>query len=210
MFVQLIQGRAGDTGQLQASLDEWMREQAPAAEGWLGTTAGVTGDGRMVAVVRFASAEAARRNSERPEQGRWWSETEPHVTDARFHDYPDAEYLLGGGTDDAGFVQVVEGRTGESDRALELLRGFEPWLAQDRPEIIGGLSAWDGEGNLLQTYYFTSEAEARDGEGRMRTAPEPFRSGYDEYLRLVTDLDYLDLAEPWLWSPATRPSSSSR
>ena len=32
----------------------------------------MTADGRMVALVRFDSEEAARRNSDRPEQGAWW------------------------------------------------------------------------------------------------------------------------------------------
>jgi hypothetical protein len=35
----------------------------------------VTEDGRFVALARFESAEAARRNIDRPEQGQWWTET---------------------------------------------------------------------------------------------------------------------------------------
>lgn len=34
-----------------------------------------TEDGRFIAVVRFESEEDARRNRDRPEQDRWWSET---------------------------------------------------------------------------------------------------------------------------------------
>ena len=72
MFVQVIQGRVGDVGAAKAQLETWKSDLAPGATGWLGSTGGVTADGRMVALVRFDSEDAARRNSERPEQGAWW------------------------------------------------------------------------------------------------------------------------------------------
>ena len=75
MFVQVIQGQVSDPEQARAALDRWARELAPGAGGWLGSTAGVTEDGRFIALARFESEEAARRNSDRPEQDRWWAET---------------------------------------------------------------------------------------------------------------------------------------
>jgi hypothetical protein len=75
MFVQVIQGQVLNPDQMHADLDRWAEELAPAAAGWLGTTAGVTEDGRFVALARFESEDAARRNSDRAEQGRWWEET---------------------------------------------------------------------------------------------------------------------------------------
>ena len=36
----------------------------------------MTDDGTLVLLARFESEEAARANSERPEQGEWWAETE--------------------------------------------------------------------------------------------------------------------------------------
>ncbi len=75
MFVQVIQGPAPDADELHAALDRWARDLAPGAGGWLGTTAGVTDEGAFIALARFESAEAARRNSGRPEQDRWWAET---------------------------------------------------------------------------------------------------------------------------------------
>lgn len=75
MFVQVIQGHVLDPQQVYAALDRWVQELAPGASGWLGSTAGVTEDGRFLAVARFESEEAARRNSNRPEQGQWWAET---------------------------------------------------------------------------------------------------------------------------------------
>jgi hypothetical protein len=59
MFVQVIQGRVTSPEQVRAALDRWSGQLAAGAEGWLGSTAGVTGDGRFVALARFESAEAA-------------------------------------------------------------------------------------------------------------------------------------------------------
>ena len=75
MFVQVIQGQVSDAGQARAAMDRWTKELAPGAEGWLGSTAGVTEEGWLVALARFESEEAAQRNSDRPEQDAWWSET---------------------------------------------------------------------------------------------------------------------------------------
>ena len=76
MFAQLIQGRTSDAEAVRTALDTWMQELQPGSIGWLGSTIGVADDGRFVAVARFESAEAAARNSERPEQSRWWEETQ--------------------------------------------------------------------------------------------------------------------------------------
>ena len=68
MFAQVIQGRTSDAKAFASALDRWMQDLAPGAVGWLGSTGGVTDDGRVIAVVRFESADAAARNSDRPEQ----------------------------------------------------------------------------------------------------------------------------------------------
>src|ERR1051325_9402837 len=75
MFVQVIRGQVTDPEQVHDALDRWSRQLAAGAPGWLGSTAGLTGDGQFVALARFESEEAARRNSVRPEQDQWWMET---------------------------------------------------------------------------------------------------------------------------------------
>src|SRR5712691_314837 len=90
MFVQVIHGRVISPEQVRAALDRWSGQLAAGAEGWLGSTAGVTGDGRFVALARFESADAARRNSDRPEQGQWWAETSKLFTgEVTFRDSSD-------------------------------------------------------------------------------------------------------------------------
>jgi hypothetical protein len=81
VFIQVIQGQATNPDALRAELDRWKAELRPGADGWLGSTSGVTDDGRFIAVVRFASEELARRNSDRPEQDAWWSQASKHLVE---------------------------------------------------------------------------------------------------------------------------------
>ena len=74
MFIQVIQGRCNDADQLRAQLDLWEQTIADGADGWLGSTSGVTDDGEAVAVVRFES-RSSKRELNRPEQEEWWRAT---------------------------------------------------------------------------------------------------------------------------------------
>src|SRR4028118_602625 len=118
MFVQVIQGQVSDPNEARSALDRWTRGLAPGSEGWLGTPAGVTDDGQFIALARFASEEAARRNSERAEQGDWWRDTaklftgEPTFRDSR---YVHVDVI--GDPDDARFVQIMQGQGTDSERA---------------------------------------------------------------------------------------------
>src|ERR671915_430859 len=117
MFVQVIQGQVTDAEQAHAAMDGWMEELAPGATGWLGTTAGVTEDGRFIALARFESEEAARRNSDRPEQDRWWRETAKLFSgEATFRDSRHVAVDVTGDPDAAGFVQVMQGRGSDPER----------------------------------------------------------------------------------------------
>src|SRR5579859_6592271 len=98
-------------------MDSWRRDLEPTAEGFLGGTYGITDDGEFVGVVRFDSREAAERNAARPEQGAWWADTEKCFTgEVTFHDCDEISLMLDGGSDDAGFVQVIQGKITDADR----------------------------------------------------------------------------------------------
>ena len=45
MFVQVIEGRVRNPDAVKSALDEWLRDVAPGAIGWLGSTGGVTTTG---------------------------------------------------------------------------------------------------------------------------------------------------------------------
>ncbi|GAA2404930.1 hypothetical protein [Nonomuraea africana] len=200
MFIQVIRGRTGDTAGLRAALDRWVAELSGSAPGWLGTTAGVTDDGTFVNLARFESEEAARANSERPEQGAWWQETSKLLTgDVIFHDCHEVIPFLGGGSDDAGFVQVIEGKVRNVSRMRELNDLYESEFTDFRPDVIGGIAALWGEGSFTQAIYFTSEEEAREGERKQ--PPSELKALFDEEMSLYEgDLVYYDLRDPWLAS----------
>ncbi|HWB71165.1 MAG TPA: hypothetical protein VG452_03030 [Egibacteraceae bacterium] len=200
MFVQIFQGRVRDPAAAQRLLERWVTELSPGAEGWLGATAGVTSDNELVSVVRFDSEGAARRNSDRPEQGSWWQEMERLFDgQAVFHDCRQVATVLGGGSDEAGFVQVIQGRTGDPERLRGMQREMEPRLAERRPDLIGQLVADHGDGGFTAVAYFISEEQARRGE-RQEPSPED-RELMERYSELTGDLRYLDLRDPWLFSP---------
>jgi hypothetical protein len=202
MFVQIIQGRTEDRAGIRRLLDRWAEQLLPGADGFLGSTAGVSDDGELVIVARFDTEDAARRNSARPEQGHWWEELSGHLTGpAEFHDSTEVELIREGGSDEAGFVQVLRARARDPDRVRELDAQEEEWIARYRPDVIGGLTAWHDGGLFTRVVYFTSERDARVGERRMNTdVPDDVRERLEEWRSLIEGLTYTDLHDPWTFS----------
>jgi len=199
VFIQIIQGMCRDADTLHRQLDRWRQEMGPTAEGWLGGTYGVTDDDRFIGVVRFESKEAAARNSVRPEQGAWWAETEKCFDgDVTFHDCDEAMMFLDGGADDAGFVQVMQGRVEDPQRFRRFMELPMDMLHQARPEIIGGSIAIEPDGRFTETVAFRSEEAAREGESKKM--PEDARQAWEDEMALMQDVTYLDLRHPWFAS----------
>jgi len=201
MFVQVIRGRVSSPEQVHAALDRWSGQLAAGAEGWLGSTAGVTGDGRFVALARFESADAARRNSDRPEQGQWWAETSKLFTgEVTFRDSSDVTVDVHGDPDQAGFVQVMLGRASDPGRARELMaQNPDDWTAF-RPDVIGSVTVGHQGGAYTLAFYFTSEQAAREGERKQ--PPARLKAQLEELDQLNTgEPEFLDLTQPWLYSP---------
>lgn len=200
MFIQVIQGKVSDEDGLRRTMDRWAQELLPGAAGYLGTTAGITADGTFVALARFDSADSARANSERPEQGAWWAEmAKCFAGEVTFMDCDDVRQWLGGGSDDAGFVQIMLGRSPDVARMHDLMGRHPDELHAARPEVIGGLLMDVGDGRYVDAFYFTDEQAARAGE---RTEiPEELRAEMEEGMQLMGEVTYLDLPEPLLVSP---------
>ena len=64
----------------------------------------------------------------------------------------------------AGFVQVMRGRVSDPARARELARQDPDAWVRFRPDILGSLMLSHDDGEYVMAIYFTSEAEAREGE----------------------------------------------
>jgi hypothetical protein len=198
MFVQVIEGNVADADALRRQAERWTAELRPGAEGYLGTTAGMSDDGRAYVIARFESQEAAQRNSERPEQAAWWEETAKcYAAEPTFRESADVTTLFGGGSDEAGFVQLM---FGNADRAKleDLDARSEQVLREIRPDLLGGIRAWFGGNDYLEVAYFTSEAEARQNEANMESKLDEYDFG--EVMELMSGVQYVDLHEPWLYS----------
>ena len=201
MFVQVIQGKVSDPARARERLESWVSELGPAADGWLGSTGGVTDDGTLVLLARFESEEAARANSSRPEQDRWWSETAKLFTgEPTFKDSTDVIPDVIGDPDTAGFVQVMQGRGTDPDRARELMSQDSSAWAAFRPDIIGSLAAAHDGGAYTMALYFTSEEEAREGE-RKQPPPELQAQMQEMDALSIGVPEFFDLKQPWLYTP---------
>lgn len=199
MFVQIIQGTCADSETLRTQIEIWRRDIGPHAEGWLGGTYGITDDNTFVAMVRFESRQAAARNSTRPEQSAWWADTQACFEgEVSFHDADDAMTFLQGGADDAGFVQVMQGRLTDPERFSGFMELPMDLLAQARPEIIGGVMAIEPDGTFTETVAFRSEQEARAGEAK--EMPAELRQAFENEMAQMQDVRYLDLHHPWFAS----------
>jgi hypothetical protein len=198
MFVQVIQAKVKDAAGLQKQWERWEQEIKPGAQGFLGSTAGVTANGEFIALARFENEEAAQANSDRPEQSAWWEETSQYLEDPMFHDCPLVDVMLEGGSDDAGFVQVIQGKVTDVEKARELDRSTQAQMKDMRPDVIGGIVAWHPEnGRFTNSIYFTSEAEARAKEKETSSSPD-----FEEFMKewqAISDGEpkYLDITEPW-------------
>jgi hypothetical protein len=194
MFIQIIQGTVTDPDALQRSVERWRKEIKPGAHGYLGSTGGVTPDGRGITMVRFESEADARANSDRPEQGAWWNEaSKAFGDDVTFHNCNEVETILGGGNNSAGFVQVLQGHTKDQAAMRKTAVAVQDELHALRPDIVGVVIAYHGDGGFTQAIYFSSQEAARTGEKAMQDKPE-----LSERLRdtIEVDITFFDLNEP--------------
>jgi hypothetical protein len=198
MFVQVIQGKAKDPAGLRKQWERWDQEIKPDVQGYLGGTAGVTADNEFIALARFESEDAARANSDSAKQGGWWEETSQYLDDVMFHDCTMVDLMKEGGSDTAGFVQVIQGKVTDVEKARSLDREGQDQMNAMRPDVIGGIVAWHPQnGRFTNAIYFTSEAEARAKEKESSSDPE-FQKFMSEW-QAISDGEpkFLDITEPW-------------
>jgi hypothetical protein len=195
MFVQIIEGTTSNPDALTAAGDAWQDDVRPKAIGYLGVTAGVGAGGQAFTIVRFQDEASARANSELPEQSAWF---EKHLATAydsppTFTESSDVEEFMGGGSNDAGFVQVMKSKNVDRAKLEEMDKTFEKF-AGERPDILGGLRAWTGADSCVDVMYFTSEADARKGE--QAEMPDELKAAMESFGEM--DVEFLDLPDPQL------------
>ena len=200
MFIRVIQGRATNPPGIRRDLGRWQRQLATDADGWLGSTTGITDDGWSVTVVRFASEAQARRNSDRPEQREWWRDASQHLARVVVHDASKIHLDQDGGAEEAGFVRVVQGHCDDLARMVRTVPGQEDQAGQ-APHVLGMTVAEhaDRPGDFTQIVYFSSEQDARRLE---QESPIEAEEPAQEHQRgLMTDLRSFDLRDPQMLKP---------
>ncbi|HEY5847051.1 MAG TPA: hypothetical protein VIT42_09725 [Microlunatus sp.] len=202
MFAQVIQGKVSDATAARAALERWVSTLSADASEWLGSTAGVTDDGTLIMVARFGSAEAAQRNSDRPEQGDWWAETAKLFDgEPTFDNSTEVDVDVAADPDASEFVQIMRGQMSDPARARELMQQDPEVWQNFRPDILGTVTAVHEGGRYTSVIYFNSESEAREGESK--EVPAELQSAMEEMGSVyVGETEYLDLKDPWLHSPS--------
>jgi hypothetical protein len=193
VFIQVIQAKSSRRDEVRALVEEW-GQQSNEGSGFLGGTYGFTDDDVFIGVVRFESKEKAMANSARPETDAF-AQRMAELMDGppTFRDCDDVTVWMDGGSDDAGFVQIIQGRTDDPDRLKQVMTDdTSDDMREERPDIIGGTFALEDDGSFTNTIAFTDEASAREGE-KKSSPPEEMQS-------LMRDLEYFDLNDPWFAS----------
>jgi len=194
VFIQMVQGRCSRPDEMRALVDDWCGSMADRP-GWLGGTYGFTDDERFLGIVRFDSSSACLECAAAPDAATWWA-----AADALFdgsceiHESEDVSMMLEGGSDTAGFVQVMKGRVADADKFRHFMTDTEmtSMLHDARPEIIGGVLAMEPDGTFVETIAFTDEASARKGE--QADMPGEMQAEFDA---AMSDVEFIDLHRPW-------------
>jgi hypothetical protein len=182
---------------MRALSESWVEESSGAADGWLGGTYGFTDDDTFFGVIRFTDRESAMANSARPETGEFAAKMAALFDGpVEFHDSDDVTLLFDGGSDDAGFVQVIRGKVDDPARLRAVMTSDPEGLRAMRPDILGATLAVEPDGTFTETVAFTDEASARSGEG---APPPPEVAGELEWV--MQGATFHDLRHPWFESP---------
>lgn len=194
MFLQIMYGKVADESLLRKQMDVWRQEFRDQAIGYLGSTSGFTDDGHFIALARFESADAARANSDRPEQGAWWEAmASAFEGDVEFTDCDDVDLIHEGGSDSAGFVQIMKGRAVDPDKLRTAADEMETEMTLARPDVVGVVVGWHGDREFTQAVYFSSEEEARKAEA----VESESDAADDAWLAMIDgDLTFIDLHDP--------------
>jgi len=190
----MVQGACSQEDDMRMLVDEWCERMADEP-GWLGGTYGFTDDGRFLGMIRYESMGACRRACSASDAGAWWAAAmEMFDSPPEIHQSEDVMLMLDGGSDDAGFVQVMRGRVGNSDKLRRIMTDQEmtSMLHQARPDIIGATMLIEDDGTFTETVFFTDEESARKGESM--EMPAEVAKDLEE---AMAEVDYYDLPKPW-------------
>lgn len=195
MFIRVIEGHGDDREALRRIADRWGTNVRGVVPGCVGATMGCADDGTFLAILRFESTDAAAEQATLPSSIRWIDElTAALLSPPQIEDHPEVDVFAGGGSAEAGFVQVVRGRALDKTELKEIEWQILEWFPGLRPDYFGSWMAWN-ESRFTEVAYFASAAEAHAGE--QRVAESEHSGDFEQWLDGITDVRYVDLHEPW-------------
>lgn len=103
------------------------------------------------------------------------------------------DLLFDGGSNDTGFVQVMQGRAKDQQQMRDRQKEIEPELRKLRPDLIGGITAWHGDGSSPKLPTSRRSKDARKNEQAMTKCPVYDSSSRRSTATYFYDLTRLDL-----------------
>ena len=191
MFVELVRGRAVGPADLHLAWDGVLAGISGEAEGWLGATSGVTGDGEFFALLGFASEEFARSTMGKLHLRAMWDPLAPRLAGLSFRELPYVRVFGLADLGDAGLVHVTCGPANDIGRLVSVFDASSAAVPADTAEgaLLGGLLAWDEAAFAVSALYRRSFPAAAAAE----VSPDPVR----EVAAVLFDHAVeLDLASP--------------
>jgi len=198
--MQMVTGPCSREDDMRAVADNWCADMMKH-EGWLGGTYGFNDDGDFLGVVRFDSMQSYDACCATAEAGAHWAAAlECFDSAPEIHQSEDVSIMLDGGSDGAGFVQVIRGRTPDPQRLRSMFEDQQMTSAlhEARPDIIGATMLIESDGSFTETVCFASEEAARAGE--QQEMPAEMASEMSSWQSMMADVRYDDLHKPWFRS----------
>jgi hypothetical protein len=94
----------------------------------------------------------------------------------------------------------MQGRGTDPDRAKQLMAQDSDKWAAFRPDMVGSVAIGHDGGAYTMVMYFTSEADAREGE--RKEVPPELLANMEEMNKLsVGEPEFFDLRQPMMHSP---------
>jgi hypothetical protein len=197
IFIQSTFARTDWPGALGRQLQKWEKQARLDGVGYLGTTSGITNDGKFAMLRRFESQEAARAIARRADLADVAMGSERLLVDVETKDSAIVVTMLGGSSSRATFVQVMRGHAVEPSRMPELASSMAQIELRShawRPDILGELVTVYPDGTYTHAAYFTCEVEARRNEQTL--PPEELWSDLGALMSAIEIDEYLDLTVP--------------
>jgi hypothetical protein len=194
VFIQMVSGSCSQQEDMRMLVDDWCANMA-SQPGWLGGTYGFTDDGRFMGVVRYESAAMCRELCDAEGAGAWWAAAEQLFDGSpEIHQSQDVSIMLQGGSDDAGFVQIMRGKVANADMLRKMTTDQEmtSMMHEARPDIIGSTLIIEDDGTFTETIAFTDEESARIGE--KKEMPADVAADFEG---AISEVEYYDLHRPW-------------